>query len=102
MLRPNARARPAEVLVPIEVVIQNQGRVGVAIREGDIFISLPESAQHAHHKMGVFLIPSVFQKAKVGVLLVGPPDLATVQRLAGHANVTTTARYDRSGEAAKR
>jgi len=88
-------SRPGALFCPVN----KAGKVNVRrVTSQAIYNALAKRAQQA----GVAeLSPHDFRRTFVSDLLDAGADIATVQRMAGHANIQTTARYDRRGEKAK-
>ena len=67
----------------------------------------PQAIRHVLHRRAQqakvdHVTPHDLRRSFVSDLLEGGVDIATVAQMAGHANVQTTARYDRRPEAAKK
>jgi site-specific recombinase XerD len=78
-----------------------RGRPLLNRRMTDQAILLMLRRRAAQGKVAAFT-PHDLRRSFISDLLDAGADMVTVQKLAGHANVQTTARYDRRGEEAKR
>jgi len=78
-----------------------RGRPLVNRRMTDQAVLLLLRRRAAQAKISAFT-PHDLRRSFISDLLDAGADIVTVQKLAGHANVQTTAKYDRRGEEAKR
>jgi integrase len=87
---------PGPLFIPI-----NKGGVMMVRRmiPHAVYVIMRKRAKQA--KVKVFS-PHDLRRSFVSDLIDAGADIVTVQKLAGHANVTTTARYDRRGEVTKK
>ena len=93
---------------PLFVPVRKDGEVRHTDPQGEKMSSLSDQAVYMmvkrhHREAGIKEVsPHDFRKTFVGDLLDAIGDLSTVQKLAGHSDPATTARYDRRGERAMR
>jgi site-specific recombinase XerD len=93
---------------PLFLPVSKDGRVLHADPHGEKKVSLSDQAVYKTVKRRYReakikeVSPHDFRKTFVGDLLDAIGDLSTVQKLAGHSDPATTARYDRRGERAMR
>jgi site-specific recombinase XerD len=85
---------------PLFKPVTKGGRVQHRRMSGQAVLDL---VRRLAHRSGVERFsPHDLRRTFVGDLLDAGADISTVQRLAGHAQITTTQRYDRRGDGAKR
>lgn len=84
------------LLMPISKSQRLQGR---SMSEGAVLYLLQKRASQAGIEP---FTPHDCRRTFISNLLAAGVDIVTVSQLAGHASVTTTAKYDRRGEEAKR
>ena len=93
---------------PLFLPVRKDGRVQHSDPHGERKVSLSDQAvykmvKRRHREANVKEIsPHDFRKTFVGDLLDAVGDLSVAQKLAGHSDPATTARYDRRGERAMR
>jgi integrase len=81
---------------PLFVPISSTGAVRLTRLRGEAVRYILQRRQRQAGLSGI--TPHDFRKAYVSELLLAGVDVFTVQRLAGHADAVTTARYDRRGD----